>query len=141
MSVAAALAYRWDGRRSRLYFQTRPGSYNGESLVAFLKDLRRHFAGQPVLLLWDRLPGHRSRLMQDYLRTQRRWVRVEWLPPYAPELNPVENLWGNVKGQEMANFCPDHLSEAETALQSGMSRVRKSPQLCFAFLDRAGLSF
>ena len=42
ISVAAALAYRWDGKRGRLYFQMRPGSYGPESLVAFLQELRRH---------------------------------------------------------------------------------------------------
>jgi hypothetical protein len=45
LSLCAALAYRWDGRRSRLYFQTRPDSYNAESLIAFLRDRRR--ANQP----------------------------------------------------------------------------------------------
>jgi hypothetical protein len=40
MSVAAALAYRWDGKRSRLFFQTKADSYNEDSLIAFLKDLR-----------------------------------------------------------------------------------------------------
>jgi len=36
MSVAAALGYRWDGKRSRLFFQTKADSYNEESLIAFL---------------------------------------------------------------------------------------------------------
>jgi len=41
MSICAALGYRWDGQRSKLYFQTREGSYNTPSLVQFLKDLKR----------------------------------------------------------------------------------------------------
>ena len=64
------LAYRWDGKRSRLYFQTRPDSYNAESLIAFLRDLRRHLRGQQATLIWDGLPAHKSRTMQEYLRTQ-----------------------------------------------------------------------
>src|SRR5438874_9425814 len=46
ISMAAALAYRWDGARSRLYFQTREGSYNEESLIEFVRELRRHFRGE-----------------------------------------------------------------------------------------------
>ena len=53
MSVSATLAYRWDGARSRLFFQTLPGSYNTESLIAFLKDLKRRFRGEKVILVWD----------------------------------------------------------------------------------------
>ncbi len=35
LSISVALAFRWDGRRTRLFFQTRPDSYNTESLIAF----------------------------------------------------------------------------------------------------------
>src|SRR5437899_2430393 len=105
MSIAAALGYRWDGRRGRLFFQTRRGSYNSESLIIFLKELRRELRGRKAVLVWDGLPAHKSRRMQAYLRQQRRWLRVEKLPGYAPDLNPVEPLWGNLKGQELANRC------------------------------------
>jgi len=141
LSLCAALAYRWDGKRSRLYFQTRPNNYNAESLRAFLQDLRRHLRGQRATLVWDGLPAHKSRIMQDYLRAQRRWLRVERLPGYAPDLNPVETLWSNLKGQELANRCADGLGEADGAVRQGMARVRQSQQLAFAFLHHAGLSF
>jgi transposase len=141
MSASAVVAYRWDGKRAQLFFQVKPDSYNSESLVGFLDDLRRHFRGRKVILVWDGLPAHRSRVMTEYLRRQRRWLRVERLPGYAPELNPVEYVWGNVKGQELANLCADSLGQAAAALCSGMTRVRQSQQLCFAFLRNAGLSF
>jgi hypothetical protein len=141
LSLCAALAYRWDGRRSRLYFQTRPDSYNAESLIIFLRDLRRHLRGQQVSLIWDGLPAHKSRIMQAYLQSQRHWLRVERLPGYAPNLNPVETLWSNLKGQELANRCSKGLGEADSAVRQGMARVGHSQQLAFAFLHHAGLSF
>jgi hypothetical protein len=58
-----------------------------------------------------------------------------------PDLNPVELVWGNVKGQELANLCGDNLGEVERALRVGMRRVRRRPTLAFAFLQHAGLSF
>ena len=63
MSICAALGYRWDGRRSRLFFQTREGSYNSESLLSFLTDLHRELRGRKVVLVWDGLPAHKSRKM------------------------------------------------------------------------------
>jgi hypothetical protein len=71
ISICAALGYRWDGRRSRLFFQTREGTYNTNSLIAFLKDLKRRLRGQKVILVWDGLPAHKSRAMQEYLFAQR----------------------------------------------------------------------
>jgi hypothetical protein len=141
LSLSAVLAYRWDGKRCRLYFQTRPGSYNAESLIVFLRDLRRHLRGQQATLIWDGLPAHKSRLMQEYLRQQRRWLREERLPGYAPDLNPVESLWSNLKGQELANRCAEGLGEADTAVRQGMARVGQLQQLAFGFLHHAGLSF
>ena len=92
MSVSAVLAYRFDGKRSRLLFQVKPDSYNTQSLIAFLDELRRHFRGRRVILVWDGLPAHRSAEMTEYLRGQAYWLTVERLPGYAPELNPVEYL-------------------------------------------------
>ncbi len=136
-----AVTFRWDGRRSQLFFQTRPGSYNGPYLIAFLDDLKRHLRGRRLTLIWDGLPAHKSREMKAYLARQRSWLTVESLPGYAPELNPVELVWGNVKGQELANLCADNLDDVETALCTGLRRVRRSSTLAFAFLRHTGLSF
>src|SRR5712692_4605644 len=141
LSICAAIGYRWDGRRSRVFFQTRPGSYDTDSLVTFLKDLRREIRGQKVILIWDGLPAHKSRIMTDYLLSQRHWLTVERLPGYAPDLNPVETLWGNIKGQELANRCAEDLAELDSAVRAGMKRVRKSRKLPFSFLKHVGLSF
>jgi len=140
LSICAALGYRWDGKRCRLWFQMRPGSYNAESLIGFLKDLKKHLRKQKAILIWDGLPAHKSREMKDYLESQRSWLQVEMLPGYSPDLNPVEDLWGNVKGQELANRCVEGLGEAEVAVRNGLERVRQS-KLPFSFLDHTGLYF
>lgn len=141
MSIATALAFSWDRKRSRLFFQMKPDSYNTGSLIDFLKALKRELRGRNCIVIWDGLPAHKSKEMKAYLATQRSWLRVEFLPGYSPELNPVETLWGNVKGQELANLCPDDLGEVADALRRGMQRVGASHNLARAFLKNAGLSF
>lgn len=141
MSIATALAFSWDRRRSRLFFQTKPDSYNTASLIAFLKALKREFRSKNCIVIWDGLPAHKSKEMKAYVASQRSWLRVELLPGYSPDLNPVESLWGNVKGQELANLCPDDLGETADALRRGMERVGASQTLARAFLKNAGLSF
>jgi len=92
-------------------------------------------------LVWDGLPAHKSRGMQEYLLRQRGWLTVERLPGYAPDLNPIETMWGNIKGKELANRCAQDLVELDTAVRGGMSRVKRSRTLPFSFLKHAGLSF
>src|SRR5213079_2883790 len=83
LSLAVGLAFRWDFRRSGLFFQTRPGSYNDVTLIGFLNELQDHFRGRRLLLIWDGLPSHKSRNMTAYLATQRSWLTIERLPGYA----------------------------------------------------------
>ena len=78
--------------------------------------------------------------MTAFIASCRGWLRVERLPAYAPELNPVEGLWGNVNGTELANRCPDTIDEAMQAACDGLDRVAGDTDLCFALLRHTGLS-
>lgn len=141
MSISATLGYRWDGKRGQVFFQIREGSYNAESLIAFLEELRRQLRGRKVILVWDGLPAHRSQIMKAYLKQQRDWLSVQPLPGYAPDLNPVEIMWENIKGQELANLCAEDLTEVDCAIRDGMARVKDSDTLPFSFLNHAALFF
>ena len=76
--------------------------------------------------------------MKQYLEGQRGWLEVETPPGYSPDLNRVEDLWGSIKGQDLANRCACALGEAEEGVCGGMARVRQSMQP-FSFLHHAGL--
>jgi transposase len=140
VSAASALCYRWDGRRARLYFQTRPGAYNDVGLIGFLEELRQHFRGERVLLLWDGLSSHRSRRMTSHLETQRSWLQVERMPAYAPELNPAEGVWGYLKGGVLANRGDDTVEELIELTTNGVRKARSQQRLLFGFLGQTGLT-
>jgi hypothetical protein len=93
-----------------------------------------------VVLLWDGLSAHWSHKMRAHLDAQRHWLRVERLPAYAPELNPAEYLWANLKGAELANFAGDTIVEVADQAQQGIRRVCDSDSLVMGFLDHTGLS-
>ncbi|HEV8614239.1 MAG TPA: IS630 family transposase [Methylomirabilota bacterium] len=141
LSIAGALACRWDGRRSRFFFQTHAGRYTDAVLIPFVQTLKRHFHGRRLILIWDGLGGHKSRRMRAYLRRQRSWLTVEPLPAYAPDLNPVERVWGNVKTRDLANVCAPDLAALRGPLRRGFARIRCQPNLAVAFLHHAGLRF
>jgi len=78
--------------------------------------------------------------MQEFLAAQQDWLYVARLPGYAPDLNPVEDLWENLKGNELANQSADNLGEVGRAVEMGMARVKRNGQLLFGFLEHTGLS-
>lgn len=139
LSMAAGLVYEPDGSDAHLVFGTCPGAYNDEALIDFLDQLHQLEAGRQIILIWDGLPSHRSRTMGDWLASQRDWLQVERLPGYAYDLNPVEQVWGNLKGRELANLCADSLDEAAHAADHGLDRIGSDHQLCLNFLRHAGL--
>ena len=137
--MAAALCIRPGGGGTRLAFHLQPGSYDTDTLLVALAELRRVLAGEKATLIWDGLPAHRSRKMHAWLNDQRSWLVVERLPAYAPELNPVEGVWANLKGRELANLVTDTLGDLVDAAHAGIDRIRRTPDLAYGFLHRCGL--
>ena len=107
-------------------------------LIAFLSDVNE-IEQRRVLLIWDGLPAHRSRRMSAWVHSQRHWLSVERLPGYAPDLNPIENVWGNLKSRELANLCADTIDTVATIAEGGLDRIGTNAQLCLAFLRHTGL--
>jgi hypothetical protein len=94
-----------------------PDSYDTDSLIGVLEQLAGFYVGHQVVLLWDGLSSHWSYKMRDHLDKQCASLQVERLPAYAPELNPVEYLWANLKGMELANFAGDTVAEVADQAQ------------------------
>jgi transposase len=140
VSMAAGLCYGSRGGGAQLAFHHQVGAYDTDMLIGALEGLRRFLGGQKATLVWDGLPAHRSKLMRAWLRRQRSWLVVEPLPGYAPELNPVEPLWSNLKGVELANLAGDSLDDVVAAAERGIHRIRRAHHLPFSFLRCCGLS-
>jgi len=134
LSAVAAITF-WN-----FYFRLYPGTVKSPEVVDFLQGLLRHIPGR-LLIVWDRLAAHRSGLVRDFIRDQQDRIWGEYLPAYAPELNPVEYIWGYWKQHELPNVCPkDYWQLGETA-RWALKRMRRRPRLITAFWEQAKLSF
>jgi putative transposase len=141
LSMAAVCCYRPDGTDARLAFHLREGADDTDQLIPIVAALERLLGGGwPVIVVWDNLPAHTSLAMHAWAASQQPWLRVEYLPAYAPDLNPVEGLRANLKGVELANRACGSLEELAAAAEQGVGRVRGEAELLFAFLEQAGLS-
>jgi transposase len=94
LSVAAGITW-WN-----FYFRLYPGAIRAPQVVEFLHHLLRHLPGK-LLVIWDGLPQHRARLVTEFIRAPQGRLVIERLPGYAPELNPVEYIWGYWKQHEL----------------------------------------
>ena len=120
------------------YFRLYPGSVKSPQVVDFLTALARHIH-QPMILVWDRLAAHRSRRVRDHIAAPKGHIHVEYLPAYAPELNPVEYIWAHWKQHELPNLCPRDYWQLSQAARRTLKRMRRRPRLITAFWQQASL--
>lgn len=123
----------------RFYFQIHAGSIKGPQVVEFLRHLQRHVPGK-LLILWDGASIHRCAVVRDYLTSTKGWVTVERLPAYAPELNPVEYMWGHLKTHEIANLVasPSVWNPSFEATKA-LRKMRRRPSIITACYAQAEL--
>lgn len=89
----------------QLYFELQEHPYTGEDVVRFLKSLWCKI-GKPLLIIWDGASIHTGRAVKEYLTAgAARYIHLERLPAYAPELNPDEGVWNYLKRTELGNVC------------------------------------
>ena len=138
VSVIAALCVAPNRDRLHLYFRLHPDKNIDKGCVrAFLQQLIRQLDA-PIMLLWDRLSAHRSRLVQDFIQDTP-GLYSEFLPPYAPELNPTEQVWCYLKMNPLANLTAyDVDSLADTTRHHSRSLQRKQ-RLLQSFLANTPL--
>jgi transposase len=109
---------------------------HGDDVIVALRHFRRHLPG-PLIVVWDRLSAHRDRRVQRFIASDPD-LSVEWLPPYAPALNPEELCHGNVKTR-MRGAMPATVAELRRQVDREFARLRQRPDLVAGFFEHAGL--
>jgi putative transposase len=134
LSLAALIAVK-PGHRPRLTYRTHTGRKHGkgqrkgftETDYARLLDAAHRQLGGPVVVVWDNLNAHVSHAMTELIAV-RPWLTVFRLPPYAPELNPVEAVWSHLK-RSLANLTKHNIGQLTTLVKTGSKRMQHRPGL------------
>jgi putative transposase len=140
VSVIGAISVSPRTRRLGLYSANRAdGFFCAPEVVGFLRYLLRALVGK-VVVVWDGGTNHKGPVMRAFLaRNTRLWL--ERLPPYAPELNPTEQVWGWLKYGQLANFVPDDLTELDDEITGRLIHLRCDPKLLRSLWDGSKLPF
>ncbi len=123
----------------RLYTMVRDDALDSLDSVVFLKHLLPHVADN-LLVIWDGSPIHKGHVNTFLAEGGARQIYLEQLPPYAPDLNPGEGVWHQLKHVDMRNLCCRSLAHLRTELGRAIKRLRRKPYLITAFFAEAGLS-
>jgi transposase len=112
--------------RGEIRFMTLRKSVNAAVFITFLKRML-HGSKRPIFLIVDGHPSHRAKMTQAFIESTKGKLRLFFLPPYSPELNPDELVWNDVKnnGVGRATICTPQ--DLERAVQSRLRRFQKNP--------------
>jgi transposase len=136
LSVIAGLTLSARRRHVGLYFAIHRNNVTTAEVEAFIRRVRRQ-VGRPLIVVMDRLPAHRS-AARRLARDER--FEVEWLPAYAPDLNPVEPAWSHTKYADLANYVPDDVLDLEVEADVSLHEARGDQTLLRSFFRAAGLT-
>lgn len=137
-SVVGLITCSPQGKRPRLYFRTMKGAVNANTFVRFLKAMKRHVRGKLILII-DNLRVHKSKTARAYYTSQPSWLTVEFLPPYAPELNPTEYLWSSGKRKHFSNASIRGGSALDRRIRRSGRKTQRDEHLLTGFLKASTL--
>ena len=135
-ALAALTRAPW-AERFGLYYSLLDHNARTADVAWFLQDVHNHVR-HTLLLVCDRWAVHRAavrRLQQGGAD----WLTVNWLPAYAPELDPVENVWNQSKYGDLANFIPDDIVQMHNVLDALLEQYRHDPDRLRSFFRSAHL--
>jgi transposase len=97
--------------------------------IALLEEIDRRYgpklgaALKPIVLVLDNGPIHTSKMSRTALAARAHWLRVEWLPKYAPELNDIEVLWRDLKRHHLAHQTFSGPEDLDRAIQDAVMKL------------------
>jgi len=142
LSVIGAILVPPSRERHRLsaVFRIHTRNVKTPQATEFLRVLDRYVKG-PLIVVQDRLNVHKAATKRWLARRAEGAPRVmvEWLPPYAPDLNPAEQLWNNGKRVDLANLAPIDRDGLRGHVRRSLIRQRRRPNLLASAFDHAGL--
>ena len=137
LSVISALTVAPRTRRLGLYFQVHRHNIRTEQVMEFLRLLQRRLR-RNIIVVMDRWSVHRA-AVRRLLEAGSRWLAVEWLPAYAPELNPTEQVWNHTKYGALANYIPDDIDALCREVERSITAKKSSLALLRSFFNHAPL--
>lgn len=109
----------------------------------FIPFLQRLIAKRERKLFWiiDRHPVHQSQLVQQWLAEHTQQIEVFYLPSYAPQLNPVEYLNGDVKQGVHSKSPSRNLSQLKGRVLSHLHKLQKLPQRVQSYFEHPFIAY
>lgn len=135
INLVSAISPRGDMR-----FMAVEGRLNATKFIEFLRRLLYN-AERPIFLIVDGHPSHRARKVFEFVRSTKGKLRLFFLPPYSPELNPDELVWNHLKSHGIGRRAITSREELKRAILRHMRSLQRMPSLVRAFFHESNVRY
>jgi len=128
--------------KGSLRFMLYEGNFNSERFIEFLKRLL-HKQAKPITLIVDGHSTHKTKIVKEYVKQTTGKLKLYYLPPYSPELNPDELVWNNAKqkvGKRKHQLSNDKATFKEK-VQNTMTEIQKNKTLVLSFYSEPNVAY
>ena len=120
--------------RGALRFMVVKGGVGAKVFISFLKRLM-HGQRRPVYLIVDGHPSHRAKAVKEYVESLQGRLKLFFLPPYSPELNPDELVWNDVKNNAVGRAKLEGPKDLHRAVIGRLRFLQKRPDRVRSFFQ------
>ena len=103
--------------------------YDAEVFLQFLKNVLSQYPNGKTVIILDNARIHHAKLLKEFLDKNKDCLELVYLPPYSPNLNKIEELWGWLKDSVINNVFFHSREEIQKAVQKFIDWVTTVPQM------------
>lgn len=112
--------------------------YTAKEFLSFLQQVLEKYKGDRIVMILDNARIHHAELIQPFLEEHKTHLTMVYLPPYSPNLNMIEELWGWLKASVINNVFFDSVQKIRKAVQGFIRLINETPadtveRLCLQF--------
>ncbi|WP_335872527.1 IS630 family transposase [Bacillus sp. 2205SS5-2] len=112
--------------------------YTAKEFLSFLEKVIDKYNGEKIVMILDNARIHHAKRIQPFLEQHKNLLTLVYLPPYSPNLNMIEELWGWLKSSVINNVFFDSVQKIRKAVQGFVRHINKTPEvtmnrLCMQF--------
>lgn len=119
--------------RGKMLFRIEKGKVNAEKHIEFLERIMSHHPYRKIIVVEDRAPAHRADRVRRFVEQHRKRLAVYYLPPYAPELNPDEDVWQYLKVYQLKAHQAQTTNELKHLVKRKLQSIQRRKGLVHSF--------
>jgi transposase len=116
----------------RMCFCIEKRKINADVLIEFLSKIKETHKRRTIGIIMDQAPCHKAKKVREFAEKSKR-MKIFYIPPYSPELNPDEKVWRHLKHVSLKNHQAKDKRSLTRLVRKALKSIQNDPELTSHF--------